>query len=571
MSTNPIQHVVILVKENHGFDNYFGSFTGADGDPSLPPSPNPPPSDPPHTHEAWLQRQESAVRAAFRESDIPTYWSWARDFVLCDRYFTDVAGPSTPNHLMLITADSPIVDNVPRYRVSAAVPTYDLPSLPQSLESAGLTWANYGGYAFDYVTSLVGKKKLPSAQFAADASAGRLPSVAWVYADHPLSEHPPDSAADRASGVGDVTAGMQWTAAQVDAIVRGGLWPTTAVFVTWDDWGGWADHVDPPDVEQWTDRTQFRYGGRVPCLVLSPHARSGYVSKQLHSHVSLVAFCERTFGLPSLNARTTADDGMADCFDFGQQPLPPPPATTPVPSPPPITIVPLRTDAIAAPTAQLAYRDGPLLGAVEVFTVFWGAVWNDALSDLTAQLNGFFDFILTSALIDQLAEYSVPATTIEHGRRIGEAVVSDDPPTQLTDDDVRNALHSWLSEDPRFPQPSPNILYFLFLPPDVAIAMNGGRSCQTFCGYHDAIGNGIFYAVLPYPGCAGCSGGLSIFDALTVTSSHELAEAITDPVPGTGWYDDANGEIGDLCAWQTKALDGYTVQLEWSNTAGRCS
>jgi hypothetical protein len=75
---------------------------------------------------------------------------------------------------------------------------------------------------------------------------------------------------------------------------------------------------------------------------------------------------------------------------------------------------------------------------------------------------------------------------------------------------------------------------------------------------------------MPYPGCNGCTGGLSAFDALTSTSSHELCEAITDPIPGQGWYDDANGEIGDICAWETKKVDRYTVQLEWSNQANRC-
>ena len=75
---------------------------------------------------------------------------------------------------------------------------------------------------------------------------------------------------------------------------------------------------------------------------------------------------------------------------------------------------------------------------------------------------------------------------------------------------------------------------------------------------------------MPYPGCSGCLGSLSAFDALTSTSSHELCEAITDPIPGQGWYDDANGEIGDICGWETKTLGAYTVQLEWSNKAGRC-
>jgi hypothetical protein len=75
---------------------------------------------------------------------------------------------------------------------------------------------------------------------------------------------------------------------------------------------------------------------------------------------------------------------------------------------------------------------------------------------------------------------------------------------------------------------------------------------------------------MPYPNCTGCLGNLSVLDALTSTSSHELCEAITDPVPGTGWYDDANGEIGDICAWQTRKLGAYTVQLEWSNAQRRC-
>ena len=69
---------------------------------------------------------------------------------------------------------------------------------------------------------------------------------------------------------------------------------------------------------------------------------------------------------------------------------------------------------------------------------------------------------------------------------------------------------------------------------------------------------------------SGCLGGLSTLDSLTSTSSHELCEAITDPIPGAGWYDDANGEIGDICAWETRKLGAYTVQLEWSNKAGKC-
>jgi hypothetical protein len=104
----------------------------------------------------------------------------------------------------------------------------------------------------------------------------------------------------------------------------------------------------------------------------------------------------------------------------------------------------------------------------------------------------------------------------------------------------------------------------------VTVTQSSSASCQDFCGYHDAISKQIFYAVMPFPDCSGCSPNLSPFDAITVVASHELCEAITDPVPGQGWYDSQNGEIGDICAWQTKTLGQYTVQKEWSNQAGSC-
>jgi phospholipase C len=316
-ATTPIEHVVIVVKENHGLDNYFGTFPGVNGM-AMAHSPNPPPSDPDHRHPAWLTRATTAARVQFLEADIPTYWAWARSFTLCDSYFTDVAGPSTPNHLMLVAADSPIIEN------PHPAPLFDLPTLPAQLDKAGLSWADYGGYVFDYLKYTFGKNKMTPDQFAIDAAAGKLPTVSWLYADDALSEHPADTAAQRRAGAGDVTKGSAWTALQVAAIVKGGLWSKVAIFVTWDDWGGWYDHVNPPAVEKWTDGTQFRYGGRVPCLVLSPYAKASFISHAQHSHVSLVRFCENAFGLPSLNARTAADDGMADCFDFKQAPLPPP-------------------------------------------------------------------------------------------------------------------------------------------------------------------------------------------------------------------------------------------------------
>jgi hypothetical protein len=85
--------------------------------------------------------------------------------------------------------------------------------------------------------------------------------------------------------------------------------------------------------------------------------------------------------------------------------------------------------------------------------------------------------------------------------------------------------------------PEPNTLYFVYLPP-VTFVQGGAASCQAFCGYHNDISGAIFCAVMPFPGCKGCTGVLSTLDALTSTSSHELCEAITDPISGSGWYDD---------------------------------
>jgi hypothetical protein len=247
----------------------------------------------------------------------------------------------------------------------------------------------------------------------------------------------------------------------------------------------------------------------------------------------------------------------------------------------PIRIVPLhapgnllpptRDRAVAAARPLLRYRKGPLISAVEVFTIFWGSAWTSApQSGMIDSLNEFFDYILTSALVDELAEYKASHYKIGHGRRTGSATIKTATPrVSITDSAIQIFLQQQIAKG-TIPKVTANTLYFIYVPPGVRVVMGGSASCQAFCGYHNAIGGKTFYAVMPYPACSGCTGGLAAFDALTSTSSHELCEAITDPVPGQGWYDDTNGEIGDICAWQTKKVGPYTVQLEWSNKAGRC-
>lgn len=239
----------------------------------------------------------------------------------------------------------------------------------------------------------------------------------------------------------------------------------------------------------------------------------------------------------------------------------------------PIRIVPLRSEALAlAATPRLTYRGGPLLASPQVFLLFWGDAWqSEPHATVMGRLRDFFGFVLTSPLLDQLAEYDVPGYTIGHGTLTGAAFVPGTPPATVADADVQQFVRDQITSNPAVPQPTASSLYFVYLPPGVTSQMGGSASCVNYCGYHDNA-DSLYYALMPYPDCDGCVGGLAAVDALTSTSSHELCEAITDPQPsGTlGWYDDANGEIGDICAWKTKELGGYTVQLEWSNNQGQC-
>jgi hypothetical protein len=245
----------------------------------------------------------------------------------------------------------------------------------------------------------------------------------------------------------------------------------------------------------------------------------------------------------------------------------------------PRNIVPLVNPAVvplAAPTATLTYHGGKVLGAAEVIPVYWGAFWGggDGAS-LATQLDAFFDFILTSSFMDLLAEYSTPTTAIGRGsRRTSVTVSSSEPgdptPTGRTvsDDQVRAALQRWIA-DGTLPAATANTLYFVYLPPDVVSTMGASASCSDYCGYHNHVSGTVFYAVEPYITCSGCTFG-TILDSLTKVSSHELAEAVTDPALDS-WFDSTSGdEIGDICNTSTTHLGGYLVQNQWSNSQAAC-
>src|SRR5580704_8037585 len=122
----------------------------------------------------------------------------------------------------------------------------------------------------------------------------------------------------------------------------------------------------------------------------------------------------------------------------------------------PIRIVPLHVEALAAPvtTPLLTYRGGPLLPAVQVFIFFWGTAWQGAQAALVQEINQFFDFVLTSPLLDQLGEYSVAGAAIVHGSRTGSVILSTDPPSAIADADVQQLIQQEISNDSAVPQPT---------------------------------------------------------------------------------------------------------------------
>ncbi len=317
-----IQHIVIFLQENHTFDSLFAHFPGADGEFAGQPCPDALSFDPPHQHRAALTPDGATTveaRCSYDEASAPNYWRLAREFVLCDRFFSEVRGPSQPNYLMLQAAQSPIVDT-PFPAVMCPDFCLDIPTIADRLDAARLTWRDYAGLFTD-IKALAGRGEVTlfdEAAFFRDAAAGALPNVAWLNSgflkdNDNKSGHPP----------GQLCRAENFAVEVVKAIMTGPQWNSVALFLVWDDWGGFYDHVEPPTVENWTDGTPFRYGFRVPCLVISPCARSGYVSHQVHSLVSILRFIETIFDLEPLTPRDAQASDLLDCFDFARTPHPP--------------------------------------------------------------------------------------------------------------------------------------------------------------------------------------------------------------------------------------------------------
>jgi phospholipase C len=322
---SPIQKVVIFFMENHTTDNVASEVAGVDGDPSLPLAPDAVVPDPPHDHAHWLTRDApspgGARRQRYGRAQLPNLHRWMDAFTVCDRYFSDFAGNSFPNHAFAIGADAEWTVRNPGVNYPVSLKT---PGLPARLAAAGKTWANYGkGFAFPHYQDPL-MHASPKKTFAQDAMAGSLPHVSWVYAPGGLDFHPGPRTRMSASDT--------WLGKALTTLAHGPDWPRVAVFITFDDWGGWSDHVVPPLDETFPkSKDQYRFGSRIPCVVAGPYAKAKHVSHVQSSHVSLVAFVERLWSLPpspnpDAARRTTAptEHALADCVDIAQTPLPPP-------------------------------------------------------------------------------------------------------------------------------------------------------------------------------------------------------------------------------------------------------
>lgn len=267
------------------------------------------------------------------ETTIPNYWAYAHQFALADHYFTSVHGPSLPNYLYMVAAQSGgVIDNgtvqsgvacngaqfgavtvldAQGHR-SQQAPCFDFPTLPDRLEEAGIHWRYYftGGGPMNMLrnSEYWADDFVPNEQIITDAQTGNLPAMSWVFpAGADTDEHPPNS----------ICKGENWTVQVLNAIMQGPDWNSTVVFITWDDFGGLYDHVAPPQVDQ------FGLGPRVPLLVISPFVKPGTISHTTYEHSSILKFVETRYHLRPLTARDQNASDMLDLFDFQQAPLPP--------------------------------------------------------------------------------------------------------------------------------------------------------------------------------------------------------------------------------------------------------
>ncbi|MBV9102480.1 MAG: hypothetical protein JO060_02760, partial [Candidatus Eremiobacteraeota bacterium] len=191
-----------------------------------------------------------------------------------------------------------------------------------AIDSVGNIWS-----AFDAIRHIRfgpdwGNVISPETRVLTDIANNDLPSVTWVVPTAQNSDHPFPRKKSEVDIAVSEQHGPEWVASIVNAIGESDLWDSTAVFVVWDDWGGWFDHVSPPQLDR------MGLGPRVPFIVISPYAKKRYVSHVQHEFGSILKFTEDAFSLPRLGTTDVRADALRDCFDFSLAPA----TFVPVPS-----------------------------------------------------------------------------------------------------------------------------------------------------------------------------------------------------------------------------------------------
>ena len=372
-SLGKIQHIVFIVKENRGFDEYFGTYPGANGATSgkistgqvmaLGHTPDPPKHDMGHewydnhndVDAGRMDRFDQELTCSvngdmqcmtqLRQADIPNYWAYAQTYELGDAMFSSVESGSYPAHLTLVSGSNQTAIDNPRSTIKAqwgcdAIPGSNVPIIESTgvvsstfpcfgattmgdlADAAGVSWKAYTSLSGDstYIYNPFRSfstifnstdwttKVVEESNFVTDALAGNLPALSWVTPPGGETDHPPEGAC----------VGENWSVQQINAVMQGpaSQWNSTVIVLTWDDFGGFYDHVPPPY------RDQFGLGIRVPLIIISPYA----VPHVYHTEVefaSVLRFMEETFSLPNLGGADTIANDMQDAFNFSQTPIAP--------------------------------------------------------------------------------------------------------------------------------------------------------------------------------------------------------------------------------------------------------
>lgn len=332
----PVRHVIVMMKENRSFDHLLGklepvpaSYTNPDanGQAVAPTHATTTciPFDPSHQSAAVAEclddgKMDGFVRNAasttssdghfamdfYDSSDLPFYYWLASTFALGDRQFAPMAGGTFANrNYLLFGSNAGVVDT------GIVYPPPTTPSLFQLLINAGFTWRAYSDGSplsgtLDWSHDDPGVRSI--AQLLDDLDHGALPNVAFVDGiDNKNDDHPP----------ADLQAGEALTKVIYDHVVASPQWMRVAMIWTYDEAGGFADHVPPPTAcrAEW-DSPFVQLGPRVPLVVVSPWAKRGYVSHVVRDHTAITRFIEAVFDLPALTARDANADALLDMFDF---------------------------------------------------------------------------------------------------------------------------------------------------------------------------------------------------------------------------------------------------------------